>query len=145
MEPYFKYSREIAEYLLNDMNQLQREAFEEKMKTDAELAEQVRRQKNMLEELRAGLAYKELIEDPDYAELDKLAREIVRGEEDKESSGAGVKRFIYVRLLLSAASIAFMFLINRATLQITPIHRYFSNEVHRFSDLWKQRKKTRRS
>jgi hypothetical protein len=64
---------------------------------------------------------------------------------DNDSSGSGVKRFIYARLLLSAASIAFLYLINRATLQITPIHRYFSNEVHRFSDLWKQRKKSKRS
>ena len=76
MDEYLKYSEEIAQYLFNDMNQLQREAFEERMKTDKELATQVRRQKNMLEELHNRLKYKEVMDDPNYAEIDKQAREI---------------------------------------------------------------------
>ncbi len=77
----YDYSEEITNYLLKQMSELQREAFEERLKWDKELAAEVTRQQEMLDTVHAIMNIKEAQEDPYYHEVDKLTTEILESQD----------------------------------------------------------------
>jgi TolA-binding protein len=114
MEASDAYDPRIAEYLLNDMTEEERAAFEKEMAEDQKLALEVKWQRQMLDQLKATLAYKELIEDPDYEELDKLAKEIVADKPRLVRYSPGRRA---MHLLLVAAQVAIFVIIGKVLLK----------------------------
>ncbi len=79
----YDYSEEITNYLFKQMSDLQREAFEERLTWNKELAAEVARQQEMLDTVQAIQAIKEAQEDPYYDEVDKLTTEILESRDKK--------------------------------------------------------------
>jgi anti-sigma factor RsiW len=132
------YSEEILDYLSSEMTSLQREAFEKKISGDAALAEEVERQKAILDGIHDRLIYKEAMEDPHYDEADRLAKEVIQKRNTNTTTKPHQnKKSVIFRLIATAAVIAFLFVINRITIVPTPVAGKLKHSTKRFRDLKK--------
>lgn len=141
MMDFDKYNDQIFDYLFNEMTDLEREAFEHRIKEDPGLAAEVELQKEMFAEIKARLVYKEMLDDPHREEIERLAEEaIARRDTQDSSSRVFTKRKIITRLFLNAAAILLLFILNQVTMRITPIHGLLQKSLKSFKALWKLRK-----
>ena len=107
-----RYSREITDYIYNQMSPLQREAFEQKLEMDPELAAEVREQQEMLDALHDARMYEEAMNDPHIEEAEKIAQEMLDDrKKDIPTKEKKVRRFSF-RMLSAAAAAAILFLLD---------------------------------
>lgn len=77
MEPK-EYSDETIDYIFGDMSQQERANFEEKLKSDPALAEEVTRMKEIIGEGKLGVQLDSILNDPGYEWAQKEAAKVVK-------------------------------------------------------------------
>jgi tetratricopeptide (TPR) repeat protein len=115
MKPEEKYSREIADYLYNDMSEQDRTVFEEKLKADKGLASEVKRQKDILNGIATRIKYEEAMADEFIDEANMIAKEVVSNRHaraSKTQSTEVIKKTINIRYLLAAAAVVLILLVS---------------------------------
>lgn len=73
MSDFTQYNDEITDYLYNDMSEQEKAAFEAKLLINSELAEEVERQKAILEAIATRLTYQQAMADPNINEIQRIA------------------------------------------------------------------------
>lgn len=111
-----KYSKQINNYLFNEMNELQKENFEALMKSDVELGAEVKRQVALLEAIHGRMVYKEAMDDPNVAELDQLAKEAVQ---DRGLPTPTIKRISTARIIYKLVASSTIFILVKMPNNIT--------------------------
>ena len=138
----YKYSSEISDYLFNEMSELQRAAFENRLELDKDLAAEVKRQRLMFDSIHDQLVIKEIMDDPHLDQAEQLAEQYIQ-ERDEQIMAVEKKREkkqILLKLLKTAASITILLVIGRYT---SPgiWKDGLKNQRSHFVDLWKAMRK----
>lgn len=123
-----QYSRRIANYLFDDMDQAERAAFEADLNIDPDLAFEFKRQSEMVEYLKTKAKLEEIENSPDMAEAERVVEAFFKEKDSGGDEGAdiseqtiisrkpkAIRRIIYP--LLAAASIVLAVLLIRSIVQ----------------------------
>lgn len=146
------FSPEVVNYIYGDVNEEEKVAFEEKLKTDPELVADVARLMKIIGEIKLGVQLEEIMNDPGYDWADKVSKKDVREHQKKNISDyLTAKRFrrnvIYpvaatVLVLVYVGNVAF-FLMNpdlafqKYVREYTPVY-YAQATVNDAQELFRQ-------
>jgi hypothetical protein len=126
------YSDETVNYIYGDLNEQERAVFEEKMKSDPALASDVSRLKEIIDKIKLGVQFEDILNDPGYEWAEKESEKAVK-EDSKQKRRAFLlsktfrRKYVYP---LAAIFLGFIYLGNLTIFLLSPelaFQRYYKD------------------
>jgi hypothetical protein len=111
------YSDETIDYIYGDMDEQEKEIFEEKLKSDPALANDVKKLKEIIGEIKLGVQLEEILKDPGYEWADREAEKAVNDYIKRQRGGVLLSKTFWRKNFVAIAA-SFLFLLYLGNLTI---------------------------